>query len=220
MAPVISQNYQDIENNYSSVVLLGYSPSPRECMNWELGSRYLFNEDEFNRVKRTIWNSPDYEDHRTFIDICETSSDQYTSAALEGVLFGTNVVMQDGPVDLGDVCKINPTNERNACYFTRANLCISVSCYGRADFDILSWAKNIDQDIVSFPESDFEGLMLSSIDDTISVGRTVEITYSLEWSLGEFGYYKFFAINGELSLNVNSLMFLPNKSAMPYSVTT
>lgn len=129
---------------------------------------------------------------------------------MEGALISCNVTMDDGPSDLGDKSKINSDGERNAIYFTRANLCITIICYGREDFEIMDLARAVDENIVNFPESDFESLILSAPDDSISLGQEVEISYSLEWNISESGYYKFFATNGNLSINNNSITFRPS----------
>ncbi len=212
MSPDTTHHDLNISDEYTSVILLGYSPSPDECMNWELAPRYLFDEDGLYLVRRTIWDNPDNPEQRALIDICETPSNQDTSSALDGVLMANNVTMQDGPADIGDISKVNPDGERNAIYFTRANLCITVICYAREDFEIMNWARVLDDNILNFPDSDFEGLQLSAADDTVSIGQPVEISFSLQWNLGESGYYKFFATNGNLSLNNSMLIFEPTNA--------
>jgi len=212
MNPLTTHSGANIVDEYSSILLVGYSPSSKECMGWELASRYTFDQEGFYIVRRTVWDNPDNAEQRTLIDICETPSNQDTSSALDGVLMTNNIRMQDGPTSLGDKSKINPDGERNAIYFTRTNLCVTVTCYGREDFEIMNRARNIDENILNFPDSNFDELHLTPSDDTVSVGSTVEIEYSLQWNLGDSGYYKFFATNGNLLLNNNKLIFEPTNS--------
>lgn len=212
MSPDITHSEINISDDYSSILLVQYNPSASQCNNWELGSRYTFDEEGFYTVRRTVWDNPENDEQRTLIDVCETPSNQDTSSALDGVLMTNNVTIQDGSTDIGDISKVNPSGERNAIYFTRANLCITVVCYGREDFEIMDWARNIDEDILKIPDSNFDELHLIPSDDTVSVGSSVEIEYSLQWNLGDSGYYKFFATNGNLSLNNNKLIFEPTNS--------
>ncbi len=212
MSPDIADCDINVSDEYSSILLVKYNPSASQCNNWELGSRYTFDEEGFYIVRRTIWDNPDNAEQRTLIDVCETPSNQDTTSALEGALMMCNVIMDDGPADIGDISKVNPSGERNAIYFTRANLCITVICYAREDFEIMNWARNIDENILKIPNSNFDELYLTPSDDTLSVGSTVEIEYSLQWNLGDSGYYKFFATNGNLSLKNNKLIFEPTNS--------
>jgi len=196
---------------YKSQVLVGYNPSSKQCFNWELSSRYELGGDGLYKIYRTVWDNPQVSEQRTLIDICETPSAGDASTSLDGLLVGCNVGMQDGPNGLGDDSRINPDGERNAVYFNRANICVTLICYGREDFDLINWANNIDDNIISVPQSNAEDLVLTPSSDSVSLGNSTEIDYSLEWSLGEFGFYKFFTTNGELSINDNKLTYQPSE---------
>ena len=177
-----------------SNLFVGYVPAFRDVVDW----KHVYRTDRPAAgeaiVRRVILENADNRDERILVDVTETASPEEALHVLRTQVAENSVIVTRELDKMTDSFQF-PTEAPRSKYFLRANLAIWVFSCGRYTTPVQPWVDRIFADLHG-PRS---GVYDSALRFEPIHGSPEHFHYSLKWTLGEWGWFKFEAERGTLT---------------------
>lgn len=194
-------------------LFLGFTPWSEDCERWTRSVAESLVTSATRSMSRTVWDNPTASGSRVLIDVAECASAADAMDALAARLATNQLArLPEGPRDLGAAAFTHPDGVPPAAFFVRGNLSINVISFGSRHVPVLPWAVRLDRRLGERPKTERAVLALEVDRGKLKVGEAVAIRYSLPWSLGPEGYFKFFATRGTLTRREGALVLTGTRS--------
>ena len=191
-------------------LFVGYVPAFRGVDHWKHVYRMDRRTTADAIMRRVILENISNRDERLLVDVTETASQEAALESLKAQIAETTGHVTEGPASLGTAFQ-SPKEVAHAIYFQRANLAIWVFSCGREHTAALPWADRISADLNGPPAGAYD----SALTFEPVHGMRGSFHYSLKWTLGNWGWFKFQAQHGALTRGEapNTLSLIPGGHA-------
>lgn len=185
-----------------SEIYLGFVPW-QEDLELRQSLREQFNEVP-RSIVRTVWDDPEREGVRIFIEVAtHRSAEDALEGLIERLKWNQLAELLRGPKELGYFSFIHPEGSPPAVYFVQGNICITVSNFAREKIDVLPVALRLVKRLVERPKVERSTIIIESTKSSAKVGEPITIRYKLPWRIGENGFVKLYCFQGMLYLDGN-----------------
>ena len=177
-------------------LFVNYVPAFRGVNGWERVYRRDRGAVDQNIVRRVIMENTANRHERVLVDITEAGSASDASAVLRSVQAESNVTLVPGPSSLGPGALQYPETTPSLMNFHRANLSVWVFSCGKDPVEIQPWVDRVVADLNAPTAASYDRALI--FDRVPDHSPAIQLKYSLKWTLGEWGWFKFQAQNANV----------------------
>jgi hypothetical protein len=181
-----------------SEIYLGFVPW-QEDLELKQSVREQFNEVAGRSIIRTVWDDPEREDVRVFIEVA-------IMGLIDRLKWNQLAELLRGPKELGYFSFIHPEDSPPSVYFVQGNVCITVANFAREKIDVLPIALRLVKRLTKRPRVERSTIKIEPSKSSAKVGETIIIRYKLPWRIGENGFVKLYCFRGMLYLDGNRVI--------------